>query len=209
MTFNIVKFYTKYETRNGAVVPIDMVDICPPGAAQRSTTPLRISEISRVIETPSPDNSAANNALARWQRIRPAFEAWKAGQEMPVNGTPLAVWPGVTPEQAEILRNNGIKSVEDIASATDGVIGRVPLPGMRDLQANARRFLDSRDQNAVAIELAKKDREMAELREQLEEMRQIVLQQSQAGEDLEADGSERPKRRGRPPKVHAEAGEAA
>jgi len=98
------------------------------------------------------------------------------------------------------LRNAGLKSVEDVAAGTDAVITRVPLPGMRDIVANAKRFLEAKDRAAVADHMAKKDAELAELREQLEEMRQIVLATTKEPE-LEADGSERVKRGpGRPRK---------
>ncbi|NBW22697.1 MAG: hypothetical protein EBR82_83605, partial [Caulobacteraceae bacterium] len=78
----------------------------------------------------------------------------------------------------------------------------MPLPGSRMIKENAVRFLAARDQSAMAAEMAKRDAEVEDLRSQLEEMRQIVLAQSAKDtDDLEPDGSERPKRRGRPPKA--------
>lgn len=198
----IVKFWTTYRKRNGETVPVDMVEYCAPGMAQRATTTAIVSQLAKVREDIDADNPAYLIARERWAAIGPAYEAWKKGHEVPVDGTPLAAWPGVTAEQADVLRSFGMRTVEEIAQATDSIIARVQLPGMREMQTQARAYLDSADQVRVSEDLARKDRELAELRDQLEEMRQIVLAaQAEADPDLEADGSEAPRRRGRPPKV--------
>lgn len=195
--FRILKFYQKYVTRDGKHVPVDMVDICGHGMAQSRVTPHVVSQISKV-KPGDMDNPAYAMAKLRWDYIQPHYEAWKQGQELPASGTPLAAWPGVTPEQAEVLKGAGFRSVEDIAHATDSVISRIPMPGIRDLQMQARLFLDNKDTANVAAALVQKDREMAEMREQLEEMRQLVLAREP---ELAEDGSELPRRRGRPAKV--------
>lgn len=196
--FRILKFYTKYVTRDGKHEPVDMVDICGHGMAQSRVTPHSIKHLRAINPNGDTDNPAWAMAKMRWDYIQPHYEAWKEGQELPASGTPLAAWPGVTPEQAEVLKGAGFRSVEDIAHATDSVIGRVPMPGIRDLANQARLFLDNKDTADVAAALVQKDREMAELREQLEEMRQLVLSREP---ELADDGSEIQRRRGRPPKV--------
>jgi len=207
INIRIIKFWTAYPKRpDGTIQPVDMVEYCAPGMAQRATVVARVSELSRVRADVSSEDIAGRMARDRWEAIKAAYERWKSGQEMPTTGTPLAAWPGITPEQAEVLRNFGLKSVEDIAQSPDSVIDRVPLPGSRMIKENAVRFLAARDQSAMAAEMAKRDAEVDDLRSQLEEMRQIVLAQSAKGaDDLEPDGSERPKRRGRPPKAETEA----
>ena len=77
------------------------------------------------------------------------------------------------------------------------MIQRIQLPGMRDIHAQAKVFLSGIDKSKLAADMADKDRQLADMREQLEEMRQIVLAQSNP--DLQADGSEAPRKRGRPP----------
>jgi hypothetical protein len=135
------------------------------------------------------DNPAVRMAHERWNAIKPAYDAWKHGQQLPDVGTPLAAWPGVSSEQAEALKIMGIRSVEEFVEASDGIINAVPFPGARELKLAAAQFLKSADRQAITNDLAKKDEELALLREQLEEMRQIVL---------ESQGE--PKRRGRPAK---------
>lgn len=203
--FRILKFYTKYVTRGGEHVPVDMVDICGHGMAQSRVTPHVIGQISNVRPDGDVDNPAWAMSKLRWDYIKPHYQAWKEGQELPASGTPLAAWPGVTPEQAEVLKGAGFRSVEDIAHATDSVIARIPMPGIRDLANQARLFLDNKDSAHVAAALVQKDKEMAELREQLEEMRQLVLSREP---ELAEDGSELPRRRGRPAKVQPTAEQA-
>ncbi len=199
----IVKFWTKYQAGRE---PVDMVEYCAPGMAQRSTTVARVKDLARIRQVRDSDDTAGNMAFERWQVISKAYEAWKQGQDVPVSGTPLAAWPGLTPEQAEVFRLFGLKTVEEIANASSSIIARVQLPGVVEIQANAKRFLDASDQGKFAAQMAEKDTQISTLTDQLEELRQMFLQMSRPADDddLEADGSERPKR-GRPRKVLAEA----
>jgi hypothetical protein len=195
--FRILKFWTKYAKRAGETVGIDMVEYCAVGMATRSTTVAPVSMLSKIREDVDADNQAYAMAKGRWEVIGPAYAAWKAGNELPTNGTPLAAWAGITAEQADIIKQTGLRTVEDIANATDSVIQRVQLPGIRDIHAQAKLFLSGIDKSQLAADLADKDRRLAEMAEQLEEMRQIVLAQSNP--DLQPDGSEAPRKRGRPP----------
>lgn len=203
--FRIVKFWTKYVQRGGQTVPVDMVEYCAPGMAQRASTTAPVSMLAKVQPNIDADNIAGQMALTRWRVIEPAYNAWKQGQELPQNGTPLAAWPGITPEQAEVFRQTGLRSVEEIADAGDSLLQRVQLPGTRDIRDNARRFLEAKDQARVADALAAKDEQINALTDQLEELRQMILaREADPSDDLEADGSAAPRRRGRPPKVVSE-----
>jgi hypothetical protein len=201
----IIRFWTAYTQRDGANIARDMVEYCAPGMAQRATTVAVVDQLSRIRTDVDPDNPAYRLARERWGAIEPAYAAWKKGHEITVDGTPLAAWPGVTPEQAEVLRTFGLRTVEEVANATDSVIARVQLPGVRDLQANARAFLEAADRGKVAAELARKDDEIAALKADMEELKAMLVESMQANEpDLEPDGSEAPRRRGRPPKARDE-----
>lgn len=196
--YRAIRFFTKYVVRNGETVPVDMVEYCAPGMANRAETPAPVKSLARVRPDGDPDNMAYRMARDRWAEISVAYEAWKAGQAIPVEGTPLAAWAGVTPEQADVLRNAGLRTVEDIANATDAVITRAPIPGVRDLKEQAKAFLASREGTKLAADLAEKDRKLADLESQLEEMKQLLLSQEP---ELAPDGSEVPRRRGRPPRT--------
>lgn len=196
--FRIIKFWTEYKRTAGGLQPVDKVEYCAVGMASRSTTVARIADLRRIRENPDPDDVASNIAKMRWEFIEKHYSAWKAGQATPEHGIPLAAWPGITPEQADVLRTAGLRSVEDIATASDGIINRISLPGIRDIQSNAKRFLEAQDGVRTADALAKKDAEISSLQEQLEELRQIVLAKAPRDDD---DDLEPPRRRGRPPKI--------
>lgn len=112
--------------------------------------------------------------IARWEKIRPAYEAWKAGKEIPTSGTPLTAWPALNEEQVRIFRQVGIQSVEEIRDLAETQIGRVPLPGMRDLIKQAAVFLGNLDSSAVAEREAKKDEEISDLKERLVELEKLL-----------------------------------
>ena len=206
MAIRIIRFWTKYPKRNGEIVAEDWVEFCAPGRGATATTPAPISALSRVIENHDPQNTAAQMAHDRWNGIKPAYEAWKAGREIPTHGTPLAVWPGVTQEQADVIKTFGIRSVDELAGSPDSVLTRIQLPGIRVLQEQAKAFLLAKDQSRVADAISAKDGEIASLRDQLEELRQLVIAQSAQSQTPDAD-DEAPRKRGRPPKVQPHADE--
>lgn len=170
------------------------------GMAQRCTTVDSINRLSRLMPLdPNSPNEAIRMAHIIWNSIKPAWQAWKTGQEAPLNGTPLAVWPGISSEQGDVLKQFGLRTVEEVAGMSDGLVTKIPLPQAREIQANAKRFLESADQSKTAERLEEKDREMAALQEQVEEMRAIILDQNKKKEKPEQQ-PEPAKKRGRPRK---------
>lgn len=125
----------------------------------------------------------------RWEQIRPSYEAWKDGHEIPETGTPIDVMPNLNKAQIQALKGARFKTIEDIANATDSSLGRIPLPNPRDLKQRAVDFLEARNTGKAAAEVS-------ELRAQLEEAVAMIA-------ELKAD---KPKR-GRPPKDKAETDE--
>ena len=201
-----MEFERKFRVRNGAPAAYDVVHLYQPGESQRSKTPLMVSEVLRVREDGDPDNPAWMAARIRKDAVLPAYEAWCKGEELPTDGTPIGAWPGITPDQAAGLKAAGLRSIEEVANANDALMSKIPLPNVRGLKELAANFLAGSDRAKVASALADKDRELAEMREQLEELRQLTIASMRAAEpDLDADGSEAPRRRGRPPKLHDEA----
>jgi len=190
---------------------VDWVEYCAVGQVQRSTNREAIHRLARVAPYVANSNDeAARFANMRWNSIKPYYEAWKSGQEMPEYGTPLAAWPGITPGAAEVLLAHGIRTVEELRDLSDGVKAKIALPNIRDLCANAQRFIDSYDSQKVATALEEKDAKIAamaaqsaEQAAQLEEMRQIVLKMQS---EMEAQAAQPPpKRKGKVQVAEAEA----
>jgi hypothetical protein len=178
--FIIHKFYHKHvEAQNGQPEKVEhWVEYGPKGRqAEYSRVHDRVSRLinhdapgfsmKRVIE--SPTNPASRMAMVRADYIKKNYLAWVAGQELPETGTPLSAWNGVTAEQADVLKTKSYKTVEAIAAMTDTDIEHVPLPYMRRLREEAKRFVSAADSNKVSQLLAARDVETAALKDQLTE----------------------------------------
>jgi hypothetical protein len=177
-TIRVVKFWTKFKPDGqGGMKGIDMVEYCAVGKANMATTVATVSSLGKLLPLDAgEDNPAIKMAHMRWNSIKPQYDAWKHGNEIPLNGIALAAWPGVTSDQAEVLRHIGLRTVEEIAEASDSIITKIPFPGARELRLSAQAFLKSADKAKVASEITKLAEDNDSLRAQLEEMRQIVLE---------------------------------
>lgn len=218
----IKRFWTEYKPGEGGVLrEVDYVEYGPIGNLDLVSNIETISRLSKVVDiADAADNPAVVLANLRWDAIRPQYEAWKAGRSGHVDGTPLAAWNRLSPEQADVLRIKGVKTVEEIAALGDTHIARLGLPGMREMIADAKRFLAATDTNAVQADLRAKDEQLAAQRDELAEMKAQVetlaaivrdnMAREVAEDSAEADEpatAGEPHRRGpgRPPKVQAAA----
>ncbi len=171
----IHRFYTVYDEDPKTKQPRarDMVEYGPIGSAGRSHTTERIDVLSKPNRTAGA-NPAVQAANVLWDFVRPRYEAWKTNQELPETGTPLAAWNHLTQQQAEVLRVNGVRSVEDVEALTDTHFTRIPIPNLRSIKEAASKFLASKDTNKIASELAAKDEQIAAMAQRLDEMAQMI-----------------------------------
>lgn len=73
-------------------------------------------------------------------RFREVFLAHERGESAVSSGTPLAQWPVMSAAMVEELKYLGFHTVENVADAHDGVLGK--HPGLRGLQEKAKLFLE-------------------------------------------------------------------
>lgn len=206
----VYKFWTDYRpdpADAAKLIGVDFVEYGPIGMAERLKITEKVSRLAKVRPRDPNDggmDKALNEANDKWDFIRPLYEAWKAGQNLPETGTPLAAWNAVTPEQAEILKMHSVKTVEEIADMTDSGITRIPLPGMRRMVDAAKLFLKAQDQTRSAGELQRMSDENAVLRAQMDELLEMFKANDKTGE---LEPLEAPKKRGpgRPPKAQEDA----
>jgi hypothetical protein len=107
-----------------------------------------------------------------------AYEAWKKNQEIPLDGTPIKTWNALSPAQQANLLSVNIRTVEDLAAATEEALQFLGM-GARDLKLRAQAYLAaSKDPGKLAAQLseltakvdtltsalAAKDRELEALR---------------------------------------------
>jgi hypothetical protein len=123
---------------------------------------------------------------AVYEAIKPAYDAWKKGEAEPINGTPVDNWPSVTNKMAQHLKMNGLRSVEDLAEATDPDMDRLGM-GSRALREKARAYVVLKSGDAKSAGL------VFEQKQQIEALMARV-------KELEERGSVETKKRGRPKK---------
>jgi len=183
----IHKFWTHYEPDPqdpAKLKAADWVAYGPIGGHDRSVTHDRVARLGSLQPLEGSQNPAVIMAHRRWSIIERHYRAWLAGQEAPVDGTPLAAWNALTPEQADVLRANSIKTVEDVAALTDAHIARLPLPNLRELIRQARHFIDAAEQTRFAASLAEKEREIESLKEENAERDAQIAALMQRVDDL-------------------------
>lgn len=83
-----------------------------------------------------------------------AYRRWKAGQDIPVNGTPIKGWGVIAPAQQETLLRMNILTVEDLAAINDEGLKRIGM-GSMDLKNKANGWLAQlKDKGPLTQEIA-------------------------------------------------------
>lgn len=132
---------------------------------------LHRSRVSESIPRLMPNPAKKRAADPMWEFIEPSYKRWKAGEEIPVDGTPLAAWPGCDRALAEALKPLGVLTVEHFVGLADHIVGGVGIPDVRRRQTMGRAFLDAQKGQAhIAAELAKRDEEIAKMRREIEQL---------------------------------------
>lgn len=99
------------------------------------------------------------------QRFPKEYEAFKQGQAVSPEGTPLEYWPPMTPGKIMELKHLGFRTVDDIAKMDDLSVQRIGMGGM-GLRNAARAFLDDAEAGKLTSQLqAENDRLTARVTE--------------------------------------------
>lgn len=196
-TITIIGFRTTYHKVPGKteLVARDWVRYSPTHDPKAVTE--EMVKVLRPPENPDDDDARPNTQLkagymaALWRQVEPAYKAWKEGNEIPLDGTPLAAWAGVTPEQIKVLHASGVRTVQAVSGMTESQMNRIMLPNIRNLKQTAIEYLGSREKVQQA-------EEVADLKAKLEALTQMMADK--------LDAEEAPAKRGpgRPPKAKTE-----
>ena len=178
-TIRVIQFKTEYKMKDGKSVEEHWCEYAPVGAVTTSRVWARIKEL-RPPDFIRGDDAGAKMAFLqnRWAMIEPAYNAWIAGHEIPLSGTPLGSWPGITREQTEALRMAAIRTVEEVAAMVESQITRLPLPNARELPKLARAFLEAADQAKAASDMKKRDETIAEMQEKIDALTELLRNQA-------------------------------
>jgi hypothetical protein len=103
-----------------------------------------------------------------------SYEKWKAGEELPVIGTPIKNWPVLSPAEAKMLNELGIRAVEDLANANEELIARIGM-GARSLVQRAKDWVTSYSGQAPLVQALDAERAVrAGLEHRLRELEAVV-----------------------------------
>lgn len=88
------------------------------------------------------------------QQYHAKYDAWKKGEELPLDGVPIKGWAVASPAQQETLLRMGILTVEDLAAVNDEGLRRIGMGGI-DLKNKAVAWLQAaKDKGPLTQEVA-------------------------------------------------------
>lgn len=109
------------------------------------------------IIIPGQNQSIATERVKQHHKERwpSQYAAWKAGLEAVHDGSPLELWPPLTPAQIANLKALNVHTVEQLAAVDDQALGRIGM-GARDLREKAKAYLTNAERGqALSQAMAK------------------------------------------------------
>lgn len=110
-----------------------------------------------------------------WKVLEPHYNAWKKGEEAPVNGTHLENWPLIkNKKQVDALKMIGIYTVEDLSKMPDIHLGMLGING-RKMRDQAKAFVADKEGTAkLAVLLESTNSENEKLKTQVADMQKAL-----------------------------------
>jgi hypothetical protein len=125
---------------------IDFAIITPIGSKDR--IPREVNDWFKTL-----DQQAREERIPKeWPtQYRAAYEAWKRGEEIPLQGTPVKGWAVLSPAQQANVISANVLTVEDLAQINDEGIKRIGM-GALELRDKAIAWLKSAAGHGVATQ---------------------------------------------------------
>jgi len=120
----------RYMTRD-----VDFAIITPIGSKDR--IPKQVDDWFKELEVMVREERMPAAWLEQWKQ---AYAAWRRGEELPVNGTPIKGWQMLSPAQQSNVISANILTVEDLAQATAEATQRIGM-GALELKEKATSWL--------------------------------------------------------------------
>lgn len=114
-------------------------------------------------------------------RYRRQYEAWKEGQELPLEGTPIKGWAMISPAQQAMLIDRKIPTVEMLAQANDEGMRNIGMGGM-SMKKMAQGWIDqAKEKGPLSTKIASVESENTVLKGSIETlMKQVAALQEVA-----------------------------
>lgn len=113
--------------------------------------------------------------------IENGYNAWKNGQEIPLEGVPIKTWPSITTEQRDRIIRANVLTVEQLAIANDQALNTIG-PGAVALRDKAKFYMQSiQEHGKVAETMAAQKTQIDNLTSIVEELKAQLALIPQAG----------------------------
>lgn len=147
----------------------------------KTTDGFKAVEFVKVL-TPGDPKAVADHKVTDALRdiYRPQYEMWRKGMEATPTGTPLEMWPGITPEQILDLKYVNIFTIEQLVECADSNLHRIPMG--RTLKTQATNWLKA-FKDTGHVEQQRKENES--LRNQMKSMEDMNIDLTQKMEAME------------------------
>lgn len=128
----------------------------------------------------TPSMSAARFPQEWLDKIQAGFEAWRRGEELEVEGSPLRNWPVISQSQRMNCEAAHIRTIEELAEASDSALELVGM-GAVALRQRARDWLKANggEQGKLVMELDAARVRIGELETEVDELK-TKLQEAKA-----------------------------
>lgn len=147
------------EAGHYVAVDIDFVHVTPPGSKDIWTT-----KATNWMDQLKADVNQGRVPSEWVDKYSAAYQAWKNGQELPLEGTPIRGWGVISPAQQENLTRLNILTVEVLAAMNDEGLRRIGM-GAIDLKHKADAWLKQISKaGKPTLEMAALKKENAELK---------------------------------------------
>lgn len=150
-------------------VDVDMVTVRQIGSADSS-----IFEVDRWLKQNRVDALAGRLPNDHAKYYEQAYRAWKSGQELPLEGTPIKGWAVISPAQAETIVRAGVRTVEDLSTANAEACTRIGMGGIRFKQMAAAWIAQAHEKGPLTLQMTSLQSENALLKAQLQSLTETV-----------------------------------
>ena len=144
---------------------VDFVIITPPYSKDELIK--KVSIWLKDLDQHERDGRLSSEWVAKYKR---AYDAWQAGQEIPLDGTPIKGWAVLSPAQQENLLHMNVLTVEMLAGMNDEGIRRYGM-GAVELKNKAVAWLSQiQDKGPLTMENARLMQEVSILKGSVESL---------------------------------------
>lgn len=107
-------------------------------------------------------------------RYKQQYDAWKNGQELPPDGTPIKGWPMISPAQQNMLIDRKIMTVEMLSQANDSALVLIGMGGvaMRNMALNW--LAQAKDKGPLTMQMTEVQKENEILKGSIEALTKQV-----------------------------------